>query len=57
MVVIPAGVKHCLENRGRAAAVTFNVYSPPEYLLTRKADQAAIIGLESCDEAVPSNFV
>ena len=31
VLVIPAGVKHRFENRGSTAAVTFNVYSPPEY--------------------------
>lgn len=31
VLVIPAGVKHRFENRGSAPAVTFNVYSPPEY--------------------------
>ena len=31
VLVIPAGVKHRFENVGRTPAVTFNVYSPPEY--------------------------
>ena len=31
VLLIPAGVKHRFENRGNTAAVTFNVYSPPEY--------------------------
>lgn len=31
VVVIPPGVKHRFANRGLAPAVTFNVYSPPEY--------------------------
>ncbi len=29
--LIPAGVKHRFVNRSGAPAVTFNVYSPPEY--------------------------
>jgi len=31
VIIIPAGVKHRFINRGRKAAVTFNVYAPPEY--------------------------
>jgi mannose-6-phosphate isomerase-like protein (cupin superfamily) len=31
VLVIPAGVKHRFTNEGNAPAVTFNVYSPPEY--------------------------
>lgn len=31
VLVIPAGVKHRFENVGSTPAVTFNVYSPPEY--------------------------
>lgn len=31
VVVIPAGVKHKFTNRSHRAAVTFNVYAPPEY--------------------------
>ena len=31
VLVIPAGVKHRFRNVGRTPAVTFNVYSPPEY--------------------------
>ena len=30
-VLIPAGVKHRFVNHSDAPAVTFNVYSPPEY--------------------------
>lgn len=30
-LLIPAGTPHRFENPGRARAVTFNVYSPPEY--------------------------
>jgi mannose-6-phosphate isomerase-like protein (cupin superfamily) len=30
-VLIPAGVKHRFVNRCGTSAVTFNVYSPPEY--------------------------
>jgi mannose-6-phosphate isomerase-like protein (cupin superfamily) len=29
--VVPAGTKHRFENTGEKAALTFNVYSPPEY--------------------------
>jgi mannose-6-phosphate isomerase-like protein (cupin superfamily) len=29
--VIPAGTKHRFVNRGKSKAVTFNVYTPPEY--------------------------
>jgi mannose-6-phosphate isomerase-like protein (cupin superfamily) len=29
--IIPAGTPHRFENRGKDRAVTFNVYSPPEY--------------------------
>ena len=31
VVVIPHGVKHKFTNSGTAPALTFNVYSPPEY--------------------------
>lgn len=31
VLLIPAGVKHRFVNRGEQRAVTFNVYSPPEY--------------------------
>ena len=31
VIIIPAGVKHRFTNRGRKAAVTFNVYLPPAY--------------------------
>ncbi len=31
VLFIPAGVKHRFVNRGQRRAVTFNVYSPPEY--------------------------
>jgi mannose-6-phosphate isomerase-like protein (cupin superfamily) len=31
VLLIPAGAPHCFENPGRRKAVTFNVYSPPEY--------------------------
>ena len=31
VVTIPPGVKHRFVNRGEKPAVTFNVYSPPEY--------------------------
>lgn len=30
-IVIPANTKHRITNPGKTAAVTFNVYSPPEY--------------------------
>jgi mannose-6-phosphate isomerase-like protein (cupin superfamily) len=30
-VIIPAGIKHKFTNHGETEAVTFNVYSPPEY--------------------------
>jgi mannose-6-phosphate isomerase-like protein (cupin superfamily) len=29
--IVPAGTPHRFENRGKDPAVTFNVYSPPEY--------------------------
>jgi mannose-6-phosphate isomerase-like protein (cupin superfamily) len=29
--IVPAGTPHRFENRGEAPAITFNVYSPPEY--------------------------
>jgi mannose-6-phosphate isomerase-like protein (cupin superfamily) len=29
--IVPAGTPHRVENRGKGRAVTFNVYSPPEY--------------------------
>jgi mannose-6-phosphate isomerase-like protein (cupin superfamily) len=31
VLLIPAGTPHRFENPGRRNAVTFNVYSPPEY--------------------------
>lgn len=31
VIVIPAGVKHRFTNESDRPAVTFNVYSPPEY--------------------------
>jgi mannose-6-phosphate isomerase-like protein (cupin superfamily) len=31
VIIIPPGTKHKFTNRGKAAAVTFNVYAPPEY--------------------------
>ena len=29
--IVPAGTKHRFKNTGKERAVTFNVYSPPEY--------------------------
>jgi mannose-6-phosphate isomerase-like protein (cupin superfamily) len=29
--IVSAGIPHRFENRGKSRAVTFNVYSPPEY--------------------------
>jgi mannose-6-phosphate isomerase-like protein (cupin superfamily) len=29
--IVPAGTPHRFENHGKGRAVTFNVYSPPEY--------------------------
>jgi mannose-6-phosphate isomerase-like protein (cupin superfamily) len=29
--IVPAGTPHRFENKGKNRAVTFNVYSPPEY--------------------------
>ena len=29
--IVPAGTPHRFENKGKGRAVTFNVYSPPEY--------------------------
>jgi mannose-6-phosphate isomerase-like protein (cupin superfamily) len=29
--VVPAGTKHRFENAGKERALTFNVYTPPEY--------------------------
>jgi mannose-6-phosphate isomerase-like protein (cupin superfamily) len=29
--IVPAGTPHRFENRGTGRALTFNVYSPPEY--------------------------
>ena len=29
--IVPAGTPHRFENLGKSRAVTFNVYSPPEY--------------------------
>ena len=34
--IIPAGTPHRFENRGKSRAVTFNVYSPPEYAPAEK---------------------
>jgi mannose-6-phosphate isomerase-like protein (cupin superfamily) len=34
--IVPAGTPHRFENRGRGRAVTFNVYSPPEYAADEK---------------------
>jgi mannose-6-phosphate isomerase-like protein (cupin superfamily) len=31
VLLIPTGTPHRFKNSGKAAAVTFNVYSPPEY--------------------------
>jgi mannose-6-phosphate isomerase-like protein (cupin superfamily) len=31
VLLIPAGTPHRFNNPGKSAAVTFNVYSPPEY--------------------------
>ena len=31
VLIIPAGTPHRFNNPGRKKAVTFNVYSPPEY--------------------------
>jgi mannose-6-phosphate isomerase-like protein (cupin superfamily) len=31
VIIIPPGAKHKFTNRGKATAVTFNVYAPPEY--------------------------
>ncbi|HEY5812838.1 MAG TPA: cupin domain-containing protein [Terrimicrobiaceae bacterium] len=31
VIIVPPGVKHKFSNRGQEPAVTFNVYSPPEY--------------------------
>jgi mannose-6-phosphate isomerase-like protein (cupin superfamily) len=31
MLLIPAGTRHRFRNPGKKPAVTFNVYSPPEY--------------------------
>lgn len=31
VLLIPAGTPHRFNNAGRKAAVTFNVYAPPEY--------------------------
>lgn len=36
ILLIRAGTRHRFENRGRQRAVTFNVYSPPEYPPDRK---------------------
>lgn len=36
VVMIPARVKHKFTNRGELPAVTFNVYSPPEYPANEK---------------------
>jgi len=34
--IVPAGTPHRFENRGKSRAVTFNVYSPPEYPANEK---------------------
>jgi mannose-6-phosphate isomerase-like protein (cupin superfamily) len=34
--IVPAGTKHRFENAGNQRAVTFNVYSPPEYAADEK---------------------
>jgi mannose-6-phosphate isomerase-like protein (cupin superfamily) len=34
--IVPAGTPHRFENRGKKRAVTFNVYSPPEYSAREK---------------------
>jgi len=34
--IVPAGTPHRFENRGKDRAVTFNVYSPPEYAPSEK---------------------
>jgi mannose-6-phosphate isomerase-like protein (cupin superfamily) len=31
VIIIPPGAKHKFTNRGKATAITFNVYAPPEY--------------------------
>jgi mannose-6-phosphate isomerase-like protein (cupin superfamily) len=36
VLVIPAGTPHRFKNNGRKPAVTFNVYSPPEYPIGMK---------------------
>ncbi len=36
VVIIPPGVKHKFINSGEEPAVTFNVYSPPEYPVDEK---------------------
>jgi mannose-6-phosphate isomerase-like protein (cupin superfamily) len=40
--IVPAGTKHRFENLGKGAALTFNVYTPPEYAPNEK-DEAALI--------------
>jgi mannose-6-phosphate isomerase-like protein (cupin superfamily) len=34
--IVPAGTPHRFENHGKERAVTFNVYSPPEYASDEK---------------------
>jgi mannose-6-phosphate isomerase-like protein (cupin superfamily) len=34
--VVPAGTKHRFENAGKEKALTFNVYTPPEYAPNEK---------------------
>ena len=34
--VVPAGTKHRFENAGKGRALTFNVYTPPEYAANEK---------------------
>ena len=34
--IVSAGTPHRFENRGKGRAVTFNVYSPPEYPVGEK---------------------
>ena len=35
-VIVPAGTPHRFANRGKGDALTFNVYSPPEYSPSEK---------------------
>jgi mannose-6-phosphate isomerase-like protein (cupin superfamily) len=36
VIIIPAGTPHRFENKGPKKAVTFNVYTPPEYAADEK---------------------